>query len=83
LTFFFNIFNSHYYHNDRHLSRQAFLPAPLPPVPDIEWTAELRQPFEQAHFSLGRLDSISSLLPDTSLWLGIWWMHWHLSTLRY
>lgn len=48
---------------------QAFLPAPLPPVPDIEWTAELRQQFEQAHLALGRLDSISSLLPDTSLFL--------------
>ncbi len=48
---------------------QAFLPAPLPPVPDIEWAAELRQQFEQAHLALGRLDSISSLLPDTSLFL--------------
>jgi cell filamentation protein, protein adenylyltransferase len=48
---------------------QAFLPAPLPPVPDIEWAAELRHQFEQAHLALGRLDSISSLLPDTSLFL--------------
>ncbi len=48
---------------------QAFLPAPLPPVPEIEWTDKLRQQFEQAHLALGRLDSISSLLPDTSLFL--------------
>lgn len=48
---------------------QAFLPAPLPPIPEIEWSAELRQQFEQAHLALGRLDSISSLLPDTDLFL--------------
>lgn len=48
---------------------RAFLPAPLPPVPDIDWSDTLRQKFEQAHLALGRLDSISSLLPDTSLFL--------------
>jgi Fic family protein len=48
---------------------KAFLPAPLPPVPDIDWTAPLRKKFEQAHLALGRLDSIASLLPDTHLFL--------------
>jgi len=48
---------------------KAFLPAPLPPVPDIEWTTALRQQFEQAHLALGRLDSMSSLLPDIGLFL--------------
>jgi len=48
---------------------KAFLPSPLPPVPDIEWTATLRKKFEQAHLALGRLDSIANLLPDTHLFL--------------
>ena len=48
---------------------QAFVPAPLPPRPPIEWTPELRNKFDQALLALGRLDSISTLLPDTSLFL--------------
>ncbi len=48
---------------------QAFIPAPLPPSPPIEWTPELRSKFDQALLSLGRLDSVTTLLPDTSLFL--------------
>lgn len=48
---------------------EAFMPSPLPPVPDIEWTNNLRHQFEQAHLALGRLDSIASLLPDTDIFL--------------
>jgi Fic family protein len=48
---------------------QAFIPAPLPPQPPIEWTPELREKFDQALLALGRLDSVSALLPDTSLFL--------------
>ena len=48
---------------------QAFLPAPLPPHPPIDWTPELRNKFDQALLALGRLDSVSTLLPDTSLFL--------------
>ena len=48
---------------------QAFLPAPLPPCPPIDWTPELRSKFDQALLALGRLDSVSILLPDTSLFL--------------
>jgi Fic family protein len=48
---------------------QAFVPAPLPPRPPIEWTPELRNKFDQALLALGRLDSVSTLLPDTSLFL--------------
>ncbi len=48
---------------------QAFVPAPLPPHPPIDWTAELRGKFDQALLALGRLDSVSTLLPDTSLFL--------------
>jgi Fic family protein len=48
---------------------QAFVPAPLPPRPPIDWTPELRSKFDQALLSLGRLYSVSTLLPDTSLFL--------------
>jgi len=48
---------------------RAFVPAPLPPEPAIEWTPELRSKFDQALLALGRLDSISTFLPDISLFL--------------
>lgn len=48
---------------------RAFVPAPLPPRPPIDWTIELRNKFDQALLALGRLDSVSTLLPDTSLFL--------------
>jgi Fic family protein len=48
---------------------QAFVPAPLPPRPPIDWTPDLRSKFDQALLALGRLDSVSILLPDTSLFL--------------
>ena len=48
---------------------QAFVPSPLPPRPPIDWTPELRSKFDQAWLALGRLDSVSTLLPDTSLFL--------------
>ncbi|MBN2056793.1 Fic family protein [bacterium] len=48
---------------------QAFVPAPLPPRPPIDWTPELRSKFDQALLTLGRLDSVSTLLQDTSLFL--------------
>lgn len=48
---------------------RAFVPAPLPPRPPIDWSPELRGKFDQALLALGRLDSVSTLLPDTSLFL--------------
>ena len=47
----------------------AFVPAPFPPDPSIDWTPELRSKFDKALLALGRLDSVSRLLPDTSLFL--------------
>ena len=48
---------------------QAFVPSPLPPRPPIAWTGELRRKFDDALLALGRLDSVSTLLPDTSLFI--------------
>ena len=48
---------------------RAFVPAPLPPNPPIDWTPEIRSKFDQALLALGRLDSIATFLPDISLFL--------------
>ncbi|NCA90720.1 MAG: Fic family protein [Gammaproteobacteria bacterium] len=48
---------------------QAFVPAPLPPRPPIDWTPDLRGKFDQALLALGRLDGVSTLLPDTAIFL--------------
>jgi len=47
----------------------AFVPVPLPPNPPIEWSSHLRSLYDEALVTLGRLDSVSTLLPDTSLFL--------------
>jgi hypothetical protein len=48
---------------------KAFVPAPLPPNPSIEWTPYLRSKFDQALLALGRLDGVSNFLPDIPLFL--------------
>ncbi len=48
---------------------RAFVPAPLPPEPPIVWSLTLRQKFDEALLALGRLDSVTMLLPDASLFL--------------
>jgi Fic family protein len=50
-------------------SVKSFLPADLPPSPPIEWSADLREAFDQALVALGRLDSVTTLLPDAHLFL--------------
>lgn len=47
----------------------AFVPAPLPPSPAIDWSPGLRGKFDEALLALGRLDSVSVLLPEVSLFL--------------
>lgn len=46
---------------------QAFVPAPLPPVPPVQWDASLRRRFDDALVALGRLDAVSSMLPNAPL----------------
>jgi Fic family protein len=48
---------------------RAFVPHDLPPDPPLQFTGALQQALEPAAIALGRLDSISTLLPDTSLFL--------------
>jgi Fic family protein len=47
----------------------AFLPFPLPPDPPIQSDPEIDELRDRAHLALGRLDSISTLLPDPSFFL--------------
>ena len=47
-------------------SVKAFIPHPLPPDPPLELKT-LHVPLEQALLALGRLDSLSTIVPDTSL----------------
>jgi len=48
---------------------RAFVPKPLPPAPPLKVEAKLRAEIDQALLALGRLDGVSALLPDTSLFL--------------
>lgn len=48
---------------------QAFLPKPLPPSPPVQIEGTLRSSLDEALLALGRLDSVTTLLPDTALFL--------------
>lgn len=48
---------------------QAFVPVPLPPDPPIAWSPTLHRRFDDALLALGRLDALSSHLPNASLLL--------------
>ncbi len=59
------------YHVEKHRDEtvRAFIPFPLPPKPDLKIDSTLAEEIDQAHLSLGRLDSISALLPNINLFL--------------
>ena len=48
---------------------KAFVPAPLPPQPPVDWTPRLRGRFDAALLALGRLDAVTDLLPNAGLLL--------------
>ena len=48
---------------------KAFVPAPLPPRPPLEWSPALRRRFDAALLALGRLDAVTALLPNAALLL--------------
>jgi Fic family protein len=50
-------------------SVRAFVPAPLPPKPPVVLEGPLQALHEQALLACGRLDGVSSLLPDPELFL--------------
>ena len=48
---------------------RAFVPAPLPPKPPIDWTPALRKRFDEALVAVGKLDALTDLLPNAALLL--------------
>ena len=48
---------------------RAFIPHALPPKPPLSIGTELRDKLDTALLALGRLDSVTTLLPDTRLFL--------------
>jgi Fic family protein len=48
---------------------RAFVPRPLPPEPPLKLDPAIQELEDKALLALGRLDSVSTLLPDTSLFL--------------
>ncbi|MBN2227646.1 MAG: Fic family protein [candidate division Zixibacteria bacterium] len=48
---------------------RGFVPYPLPPKPAIQMSGRLQDIHDQALLALGRLDSVTMLLPDTFLFL--------------
>ncbi|MES2041014.1 MAG: Fic family protein [Pseudomonadota bacterium] len=48
---------------------QAFVPTPLPPQPALDISGKLQTRLNEALIALGRLDAISTLLPDAKLFL--------------
>lgn len=47
----------------------AFVPRPLPPVPPLQLDGNLYDLIERANRALGRLDGLTTLLPEPSLFL--------------
>lgn len=48
---------------------KAFIPYPLPPHPPLQLDGDLQKQLERAQLALGRLDSVTLLLPDPDLFL--------------
>ncbi len=47
----------------------ALVPCELPPDPGLNFNGQLQQLFERAVLALGRLDAVSTLLPDDTLFM--------------
>jgi Fic family protein len=48
---------------------RGFVPDPLPPTPPLRIDPALQDKLDQAHLALGRLDSLTTLLPDAETFL--------------
>lgn len=50
----------------------AFIPAPLPPVPPIKMNGDLTRLLSDADRALGRLDGVTSILPNPNLFVAMY-----------
>src|SRR5689334_20046250 len=48
---------------------RAFVPNPLPPAPPLELDAEIQERIQNAILAIGRLDGLTSVLPDPQIFL--------------
>lgn len=53
----------------------AFVPAPLPPHPEVMFDGEMRTLLSQADRDIARLDAIASLLPNPDLFVAMYVRH--------
>lgn len=54
---------------------KAFVPAPLPPQPPIEYSGELQTLLSAADRDIGRLDALAALLPNPDLFVAMYVRH--------
>src|ERR1700733_8426357 len=54
---------------------RAFIPAPLPPAPPLEMDRELTRLLSEADHALGRLDGVTSILPNPDLFVSMYVRH--------
>jgi Fic family protein len=54
---------------------RAFIPAPLPPEPPLEMDRELTRLLSEADHALGRLDGVTSILPNPDLFVSMYVRH--------
>ena len=53
----------------------AFVPAPLPPEPEVDFDGELRTLLSQADRDIARLDAMAALLPNPDLFVAMYVRH--------
>jgi Fic family protein len=53
----------------------AFIPAPLPPEPPLEMDREFTRLLSEADHALGRLDGVTSILPNPDLFVSMYVRH--------
>jgi cell filamentation protein, protein adenylyltransferase len=54
---------------------RAFIPAPLPPKPPLDLDGEMLRLLSDADRALGRLDGVTSILPNPDLFLAMYVRH--------
>ena len=54
---------------------RAFIPAPLPPIPSLVMDAEMTRLLSESDHALGRLDGVTSILPNPDLFVSMYVRH--------
>lgn len=54
---------------------KAYMPAPLPPDPPLNYSGELQTALSEADRNIGRLDALASMLPNPDLFVAMYVRH--------